>query len=311
MQQHTVDSLTELYRYCFDKQNSFFDDGAFFVYRGQANTRWGLVPTVFRNYRLPHDSRVSQHYIGVAPIYFGREAISLANISKICDIERVIYQRFFERLRAYPQIHIGKNDVWEMLCIAQHFGVPTRLLDWTSNLNVAAYLAMPEAQENGQEQDGAIWCLNATRIAEKYRLPMDNLYDEQAGISGIDELPAYSSFFDSSRVQINSEDQSKYGFRILRAPSIENRMINQSSFFTVDVTQSDYNDKGDSAYTHYDHVRNCESSLLKITIPADKKNSIKHDLEQIGINYNYIFPDLYGLGLYLQDYRETKIKTDL
>ncbi|WP_242509303.1 FRG domain-containing protein [Natrinema altunense] len=51
------------------------------------------------------------------------------------------------------------RSVWHLLAIAQHYGLPTRLLDWSYSPLVAAYFA---TRSGDTEHDGAIWPQPAT-----------------------------------------------------------------------------------------------------------------------------------------------------
>lgn len=92
------------------------------VYRGVSDSRYQLVPTlgrldVLKN--LPETERLSR--------------------------EELLMQDF--RKYARPYFESGQPDDWELLGIAQHHGLPTRLLDWSRNPLVATYFSVESLSE--------------------------------------------------------------------------------------------------------------------------------------------------------------------
>jgi hypothetical protein len=94
--------------------------GVGWIFRGQADISWPLIPKA------------------------GRSEFRNGN-----DLGR-----FYDwRKRAYAHGPLPDND-WECLAISQHYGLATRLLDWSCNPLVATYFAVNEYPEC----DGAIYC---------------------------------------------------------------------------------------------------------------------------------------------------------
>jgi len=57
--------------------------------------------------------------------------------------------------------YLDTKDKWERLAFMQHYGVPTKLMDWTTNVTAAIYFALAynvKAEEDLQEP--LIWILN-------------------------------------------------------------------------------------------------------------------------------------------------------
>jgi len=65
--------------------------------------------------------------------------------SKKGDFEKEIFDMFVQRAR--PYLKYNQSNLWDLLAIAQHHGLPTRLLDWTRNPLVAAYFAVEKPHD--------------------------------------------------------------------------------------------------------------------------------------------------------------------
>lgn len=104
------------------------------IFRGHADSRFKLIPSVGRD---THTAKTRDKYESSLFNTFRREAIG--------------------HLENTP-----KND-WEWLSIAQHHGLPTRLLDWTANPLVAIYFAV----QAESECDGELLSLHSEKMASK------------------------------------------------------------------------------------------------------------------------------------------------
>lgn len=85
-----------------------------FFYRGQASVDFRLIPSIGRN--VAEDKK-----------------------NVLLQYEREIFEDFKRKYSMFTDVR-PKNDM-EFLFLAQHYGLPTRLLDWTYNPLIALYFA--------------------------------------------------------------------------------------------------------------------------------------------------------------------------
>ena len=107
------------------------------LFRGHSNASWMLLPKVGRSPYIEVD-------------------------------DRQVFESW--KLRAIEYIAIQPTSDWDWLAIAQHHGLATRLLDWTSNPLAAAYFAVRE-QHASDAVLYACWFSDKVNPAECH--PMD------------------------------------------------------------------------------------------------------------------------------------------
>jgi hypothetical protein len=112
--------------------------------------------------------------------------------SEVFDREKRLLTRFRQRSMAYWPTGYPQND-WEHLFAMQHFGMPTRLLDWSENLFVASHFALEEPSLH--THPGAcvpvVWCVDP--VEWNRSIPLLSEYGEaiQVLTTVDDELESY------------------------------------------------------------------------------------------------------------------------
>jgi len=127
-----------------------------------------------------------QKYDSSRVIYRGVKSANFELIPKIRRItlppkcesietnEKDIMRLFKER--ALPYLSKAPKSEWEWLAYGQHYGLPTRLLDWTRNPLVALYFAVEEDRIDGTvDQDSAVYIFDNKQYlqTDKYEDPYE------------------------------------------------------------------------------------------------------------------------------------------
>ncbi len=112
--------------------NAHLGQDRFLWYRGLSCADYGLVPKIMRDGKTPEE---------------------------IFEREKRLLTRFRQRSMAYWPAGYPQDD-WEHLFAMQHFGMPTRLLDWSENLFVATYFALADVPAAPHASTPTVWCVD-------------------------------------------------------------------------------------------------------------------------------------------------------
>ena len=180
---------------------------------------------------------------------------------------------------------VSGNSIWHWLAVAQHFGLPTRLLDWTYSPFCALHFAT--ADHEMFDKDGVVWAINYVRAHRQ--LPQSlKLQLEQEGANVFTVEMLSESVKTLQELDRLSEDTFLLFFE---PPSIDERIANQFAFFSV---MSD----PEAVVDHWIEQR--PNLARKIVIPAGLKWEIRDKLDQANITERVLFPGLDGLSKWLK-----------
>ena len=168
---------------------------------------------------------------------------------------------------------------WERLAFLQHYGIPTRLLDWTESFGVALFFAIYDRPAHPH-----LWVANAFLMNRD----LDTVSQARIMLAGLDSIPDYHDCF------IRVEDRINWPFKkplFMQIPWNTDRLRAQSGFFTFHPEETPLDEP------HKKHVR-------KIDIPDEAIPGAQKFLTLAGITEHTVFPDFVGLaGFMRQRYR--------
>lgn len=272
-----VAQLKENYTYSI--QNTLFGkqiNTPHFIYRGHSNhKKYKLLPGIFRE----------------------REISPGHTTTEYSQLEYNILSDFIsEACRFVKDIPI--NDVSAWLEIAQHFGVPTRLLDFTENPLVALYFSCI----GNPEEDAAVWIINEPAYNRKF-------FFEGPFVLALKSKQMISKIVSEEIVYPDYQVQHYNNQNYIQWPWIykphyrEERMNSQSSIFMI--WGADRHPLTDlinaNEFMVAENVTNQEFGIIcSIDIPANCKCELINQLNLCGINEKFIYPGMDGIGRYIK-----------
>jgi hypothetical protein len=220
-------------------------------FRGQGNAVWKLRPKLYRSAKKFNENEIRAEF----------------------------------KLRGFQlmsEAHVPKDDR-EWYFLMQHYGAPTRLLDWTDGALIALYFAV---KSQGRYRNAAVWMLDPVWLNNKVL----NALDESNYVSGI-LLPFWKEAEPWFPEPFEQPLHVAYPVAI-DPPHIARRVSVQRSRFTI----------------HGKSKRGLEvlagnmpkARLVKFGIPNKIGKMILKDLSTCGIVETSVYPDLEGLSRELE-----------
>ena len=244
----TIKSFPELYdvliTVCSDSNSELQ-----YFFRGHSKNTFKPIPSVFRDGNIKYESRM-----------------------------------FHEAIRRNPVDFVGTMSTFDQLVKMQHYELPTRLLDITTNPLIALYFACKEYKN----EDGELLIYPMMREQIKY-------YDSDSVcvLSNLAKLPSNFIFTKDKDYLVYDIQQDKPSFKgkYLKAdatkkvlcvmPKLNNERIicQQGAFFIFGMGASK------------DNPAQLTDEPIKIRILAEGKDVILKELQMLGINEATLFPE--------------------
>ncbi len=263
-------------------------DGCEAWFRGHTRADYKLLPSLYRAFPAPISGSGAEAEEGEDEIY-----------GCVIDKESDLFWEFSARAR---EIHGVLEQDWDILFAMQHYGTPTRLLDWTETLAVALYFAVLGVDETKPVDDRGnqigeqnetipppcMWVLNPYKLNE-YSWPHEGEADMVAPVNlGWDEDEGeYYTY--SDLLGVGGMD---WAWPVSIYPRQRNARIHaQQAWFTI---------HGDERLP-LEEVPYNQKYLRPVRLEFSAIPEARNFLELAGINPYLLFSDLESLSLHLQE----------
>lgn len=195
-------------------------------------------------------------------------------------------KHLLRNFRKYAHRRVVERDsVWHWLSVAQHYGLPTRLLDWTYSPFAALHFATSHIDKF--HVDAVVWGVNYLLthqlVPERLRTRLDQ---EGANVFTVEMLSEEVK----SLAELDALSPDPFAL-FFEPPSIDDRIVNQFAFFSLISNPSV---ALDDWLTHHPGL------ARRIVIPAELKWEIRDKLDQSNITERVLFPGLEGLTAWLK-----------
>ncbi|MGQ7870788.1 FRG domain-containing protein [Sunxiuqinia sp. sy24] len=244
-----------------------------------------LCEEVYQESWKPHLSRYRSDYAfrGLSDSSYELKNSFLRNCGHRPDLE-------YHLLRNFRKYSLSKDaqlsaSFWRSLVMAQHHGLPTRLLDWTYSPFIAMHFATANTEK--YNLDGVIWKVDFVKVNKLVSEPMNRLLCEEKcnafTVEMLEESIMSLSDFDK---KLNKEQVIFF-----EPPSIDQRIVNQYAFFSVMSQSTSIMDEW---------LVNHPELYRRIIIPKELKWEVRDKLDQANITERVLFPGLDGLATWLK-----------
>ena len=219
----------------------------------------------------------------------GRAGSGLHNsLSRIGGEFAVRERHIIRNFRKYAhRSFVGDESLWNWLALAQHHGLPTRLLDWTYSPLVALHFATDDLAL--YHLDGEVWSVSfaatneqlPARLREMLRAEGSDVFSGEMLSDVAVSLEAFDALSADPFVLF------------LEPPSVNDRIVNQAALFSL---------MSNPTQLLHDWLGRHPAAYRRIIIPAALKWEIRDKLDQANVTERVLFPGLDGLGRYLKRY---------
>jgi hypothetical protein len=284
---HSLKDFTDAISYNGELYNEFSSN---YIFRGQPSAKYELVPSALR---CGKENLVSKLYYSNNPSIDSvtaqilDEYLLLKNFYVDCDKNSLLIpniDRIRDYFATYTHLDLFRNtagvwlprDFYEIAGLAQHYGLPTRLLDWTRSIYTALYFSATYNLGKDENNDYMVlWAFNP-KLITLFVPPLKIIVPEYHGNPNLAAQQGVFTLWEVDKLEI------KGSMLVNKHPNslVDRRPLNEliAEYLTNNGKE-----------TGYDNL------FYKIMIPSNESIELLKYLSFLGYDSAKLFPGYYGV----------------
>lgn len=244
------------------------------AFRGQGKSSWNIDTSL--------DRAVMVEYSGDG--FSGYE-----RLDRETELKRLLFL-FQQQAHHYIDNLPELDDIGSWLALMQHYGVPTRFLDWTKSPYVALYFALADdpSKIGSPETNAAVWAIDLDWLETRGQELLRSDYP----------IPAFDDY----------QARAKYLNRLLPTPTEKavivkvdpiksnERMVAQQGFFLCNLFHKQFASFSQILMSMMFHQIPAQPVVRKLQVDMNQRIPILKQLQEINIHNASLFPGLDGFG---------------
>jgi hypothetical protein len=232
----------------------------------------------------PHPHRVHSTLVwrGLARSSYS----NVSSLARLSDDYPRLERHLVRNFRKYAHREAPGPTMWDWLSLAQHHGLPTRLLDWTFSPLVALHFATA----TWADDEAVLWAVDCEGAHELLPKRLRDALEREGSLVFTTEMLAEHADDLEAFDGLTKEEPFVLFFE---PPSLDERIVNQAAVLSA---ISD-------ATCHMEQWLDAQPDLWRAwRIPPDLKAEVRERLDQAHVNERVLLPGLDGLAAWLRRY---------
>lgn len=304
-----------------------------YVFRGHTDANFNLHPNILRKKNNPELMKIAKLYLQKTKNHEPLKKFGITNINYFHSTLELTILRSFYKISNENGLYVPNSELmslrketgqyvsltsllkacghstWlnkdsiEIAALAQHYGLPTRLIDWSYNQYIASFFASNLSNKANNEKRISLWMLNYKKLNDVFSSPLSDVKIFSPHYQWNENARSQRGLFTYIESKHNKAEADLIN-EFLEYYRTNGDFSNDSKFEgiftdykTLDVALINALEK----YNEKRSVKNTiDNALIKITLPQSEALKVNKYLREMRVSESTIFP---GYGGVVEDLR--------